>query len=71
MKKVIYTAIFGDYDNLVEPYFKQDGIDFICFTDNRELQTPSDSVWKVKYIKPLYSDSTRNARKYKTSRNRL
>ena len=65
MKKVIYTAIFGDYDNLAEPQYVPDGFDFICFTDNRELETPSDSKWKVKYVKPLYSDSTRNARKYK------
>ena len=65
MKKVIYTAIFGDYDNLVEPYFIPEGFDFICFTDNKELETPSNSKWKVKYVKPLYSDSTRNARKYK------
>ena len=36
MKKVIYTAIFGDYDNLVEPYYIPDGFDFICFTDNLE-----------------------------------
>ena len=65
MKKVIYTAIFGDYDNLVEPYHQQKDFDFICFTDNKDLQTPPDSVWTVKYVKPLYSDSTRNARKYK------
>ena len=34
MKKVIYTTIFGGYDNLVEPQHKPEGWDFICFTDS-------------------------------------
>ena len=33
-KKVIYTTIFGGYDNLVEPHFVPDGWDFVCFTDD-------------------------------------
>ena len=60
-KKVIYTAIFGDYDNLHIPEFVPDGFDFICFTDGN---LKSD-FWDVKKVLPLYEDSTRNARKYK------
>ena len=60
-KNVIYTAIFGGYDNLTEPSFIPDGWDFICFTDS---DIKSD-VWDVRKVKPLYKDSTRNARKYK------
>ena len=59
--KVIYTAIFGGYDNLTEPSFIPDGWDFICFTDS---DIKSD-VWDVRKVQPLYEDSTRNARKYK------
>jgi UDPglucose 6-dehydrogenase len=33
MSKVIYTAIFGDYDYLEIPEYVPDGFDFICFTD--------------------------------------
>ncbi len=60
-KKVIYTAIFGGYDNLTEPSFIPEGWDFVCFTDS---DIKSD-VWDVRKVKPLYEDSTRNARKHK------
>lgn len=33
-KKVIYTVITGGYDTLKNQP-KQDGYDFICFTDNK------------------------------------
>ena len=60
-KKVIYTAIFGGYDNLTEPSFIPEGWDFICFTDS-DIKS---NLWDVRKVKPLYKDSTRNARKYK------
>jgi len=28
----VYTAIFGDYDNLIEPHCLDDSCDYICFT---------------------------------------
>ena len=37
MSKVIYTAIIGGYDELVEPDYKPEDWDFVCFTD-RELE---------------------------------
>ena len=61
MNKVIYTAIFGGYDDIVEPIFKPDGWDFVCFTDS---DLKSDN-WEIRKVTPYYSDSTRNARKYK------
>jgi len=60
-KAVVYTAIFGKYDNLVTPKVKPDGFDFICFTD-QDLQS---DVWKIKKVLPIYKDNTRTARKYK------
>jgi len=36
-KLVVYTALFGDYDNLIEPKEKFEGCDFICFTDQKHL----------------------------------
>ena len=41
--KVIYTAIIGGYDELIEPSFKPKGWDFICFSD-RPLKS---KTWKV------------------------
>ena len=37
---VIYTAIFGDYDDLKEPPKKlARNCDFICFTNNKKLKS--------------------------------
>jgi len=61
MKKVIYTAIIGGYDELIEPSFIPEGWDFVCFSD-RNL---TSKIWNIKKVLPLYSDNTRTARKYK------
>jgi hypothetical protein len=60
-KRVIYTSIFGGYDELVEPEFKPTGWDFVCFTD-RDF---TSETWEIRKSIPLYSDNTRNARRYK------
>ena len=60
-KKVIYTAIIGGYDELIEPEFKPDGWDFVCFSD-RDLNS---NTWEIRKTIPLYSDNTRTARKHK------
>jgi len=61
MKKVIYTAIIGGYDKLIEPTFKPEGWDFVCFSD-RDLKS---DIWEIRKTIPLYSDNTRTARKHK------
>ena len=61
MNKVIYTAIFGDKDNL-ESIPKLKNYDYLVFTDNQEL-TSSD--YKVVYCPEVYEDPTRNSRMYK------
>lgn len=58
---VIYTAIFGGYDELVEPDFLPEGCDFICFTD-RDLNS---KIWQIKKVELLVGDMTRSARNYK------
>jgi len=61
-KIVIYTAIFGKRDILLEPELVPKGVDFICFTDNRF----DSDIWKVINIKPPVSnDLIRSARKIK------
>tara|TARA_R100000995_G_scaffold35157_1_gene15982 strand:- start:1417 stop:2163 length:747 start_codon:yes stop_codon:yes gene_type:complete len=65
---VVYTAIFGDYDDLYEPLVRPKNVDFVCFTDNKNLKS---DVWDVRYCIPYYynyglkNPSVRNARKYK------
>jgi hypothetical protein len=42
MKYVVYTAVFGDYDT-IKPREFDSACDFICFTDDEDLQV---SGWK-------------------------
>ena len=67
MSKVIYTAIIGGYDELVEPDYVPNGWEFVCFSD-RKLES---KVWDVRPSLPLYTDNTRTARKHKLLPHRL
>lgn len=60
-KKVIYTAIFGGYDQLPDPEYIPEGWDFVCFTDS-DIKS---NIWNVNKVPAIYEDPTRNARKYK------
>lgn len=40
----IYTALTGDYDNVQEVLYKEDGVDYILFTNNPNLKS---KTWKV------------------------
>lgn len=58
-KKVVYTAIFGDYEGLI-PQKEVDGWDFVCFTDNADLKA---APWQIKVIDPpVPGDYTRSNR---------
>ena len=62
-KVVIYTAIFGGYDELVEPDYIPEGCDFVCFTDSTHFKS---DVWDIRVVKPYYEQPVRNSRYYKT-----
>lgn len=61
-KYCIYTAIFGDYDSLKEPRFEVANCDFICFTDNPNLQS---KYYKIHVVKSTNKDPVRSAKIYK------
>ena len=61
-KGVVYTAIFGNYEELIDPKFINDNLDYICFTDNPNLKS---DIWKIKVIDDLDVDNTRKARNLK------
>ena len=44
-KRVIYTCITGGYDTLIEPNKVCDGFDYVCFTDNPNMQS---SIWNIR-----------------------
>ncbi|MCK4539875.1 DUF616 domain-containing protein [Candidatus Parcubacteria bacterium] len=61
-KIIIYTAIFGGKDNLIEPKVVPENCDFICFTD----LNINSKTWKVVKVEPsVKGDFVRSARKYK------
>lgn len=45
-KVVIYSAIIGRYDNILEPMYEPDNVDYIMFTD----QNLESKIWNVKNI---------------------
>ena len=44
---VVYTAITGGYDNLKDPIFVENGIKYVCYTNNKQL---SSNVWEIRYV---------------------
>lgn len=57
---VIYTAIFGDYDDLKEPQCDIHGCDLLCFTDNQELKF---SKLRIIHKKKLFDDDNNRSAK--------
>jgi hypothetical protein len=58
--KVIYTAIFGDSDNLKEPYKVTPDWKYVCFTDNPDLRS---NVWEIIVVPP--EEPRKQSRYYK------
>lgn len=61
MKKVAYTAIFGNYDKLREPSVVSKGWDYVLITDNRNIKS---NVYKIIYA-DLDDTPVKNARRCK------
>lgn len=59
-KGVIYTAITGGYDDVSDPEYIDDKLDYILFTDNSKIRS---NVWKVIYLENKQNlDNVRLAR---------
>ena len=58
-KNVVYTCITGGYDTLTEPEFVSDGFDYVCFTDNVDLNS---DVWEIRPL-PKETDSLSQVKK--------
>jgi hypothetical protein len=43
----IYTALTGDYDDVNEILYKEAGVDYLLFTNNKNLRS---STWQVVYV---------------------
>lgn len=62
MKTCVYTCITGSYDKVNELKFKEEGIDYYLFTNNKKVKS---STWNVIYIKDDTLSNTKLARKIK------
>lgn len=61
-KIVVYTAIFGGYDALLDPAIVEDGVDYVCFTDDPTLNS---DIWNVVLVSGVYRDHRRTAKAFK------
>lgn len=59
---VVYTAITGNYDELKEPIFIDKNIDYVCFTNNRNIKSNN---WNIEYINDKKMDNMHLAKKIK------
>lgn len=67
-KKVVYTAIVGNYDIMpvIQDYVRE-GWRYVCFTDNKTLlRLGRFAHWEIKPLRFTELDSTKNARWHKT-----
>lgn len=62
-RMVVYTALFGDYDHLVEPFGSFEDCDFICFTDQADLNCSKH--WRVILVKDCHFPPVLMNRMYK------
>jgi len=63
MKKIcVYTCITGDYDQVHEITKKEKGVDYLLFTNNKNLVS---RTWQVVYIEDPELDNQRLSRKIK------
>jgi len=58
----VYTALFGDYDKLIDPPQKYHDCDFICFTDQKHIKS---KVWEIRFVEENDLPSNMMNRKYK------
>jgi hypothetical protein len=58
---VVYTALFGDYDRLIDPAEDFDNCHFICFTDQENLKS---DIWEIRLVSSEI-DTVRMNRLYK------
>ncbi len=62
-KKIcVYTCITGNYDNLHEIEHPEEGVDYICFTNNQKL---TSNTWRIVHIEDDTLDNQRLSRKIK------
>jgi len=60
---VVYTALIGNMDNLLQQFWKPDNVRYVCFTDREIVNPPPE--WEIKRVSKTHSDPKRDIAKYK------
>lgn len=55
----VYTAIYDDYDTLIDPGVVENGVDYICFTDDPDIES---EVWDTRVQRPMENPALANRR---------
>lgn len=61
-KIVIYTAFTGNYDHLKDPEYIDENCDYVCFTDNPNIES---DIWKIIPMEHSNLDNNRKAKQYR------
>ena len=62
MKCVVYTAIYGEKDTLKDPLVINPNVDYLCFTDNKNIKS---NVWKIIHHPAIHTNPVRSAKIFK------
>lgn len=62
-RRVLYTTLFGRYEDLNELLIDDPGVPAYCFTDDPDL---TSATWRIIHVKPMFPcDPVRSSRKIK------
>jgi len=61
-KIVVYTGIFGAYDDLKAPGYAGEGVDYVCFTNQHDIKS---DIWDVRYVDDSDTDNNMLGKIYK------
>lgn len=67
-KIIVYTCLYGKYEEIKEPLYKDPRVRYILYTDDRELKS---NFWEIKYLKEYRSTIRRTSRIAKLNPSRI
>lgn len=60
---IVYTAIIGPNDNLLQQFWKPDNVKYVCYTDREQLNPPPE--WEIRKVQRVEKDPKRDVIRYK------
>lgn len=69
MKKVIYTCITGEYDDLLQPLVIDTSFDYVCFTDHKTMD--KNGIWRIELLPDIQVNTIKASRYPKMNPHKL